>query len=85
MRTTELGMQLGISRATTVRSMARRINAAMTSENSTGLLAGLDVFYARSPVAFPDSGVSDNTNAGSVCGGVHGSSGSEANPVDMKV
>jgi hypothetical protein len=72
MGTTELGMQLGINRATTVRSMTKRINAAMVAENSTGLLAGLDVYYARRPAAVPDSGVSEGAIAGSVCEGVEG-------------
>ena len=84
MGTTELGIKLGITRSATVRSMAQRIIGAMASENSTELLAGLDVYHARCPARAPDSGVSEDAHACPVCEGVQDPPGSEVNPVDMK-
>lgn len=56
MGTTELGLRLGISRSTTVRSIAHRILGALAQENSSDLLAGLDVYGAQDQPALPESG-----------------------------
>ncbi len=54
--TTELAMHLGITRATTVRNIARRIRTALGEERSSELLAGLDRFIAGHPQELPESG-----------------------------
>jgi len=45
--TGDLAAKLGVRRPATVRTMARRIRAAMAEEEASQLLAGLDAHYAR--------------------------------------
>jgi len=55
MGTTELAMYLGVSRATTVRSIAKRIRTALSDERASELLAGLDRLGIERSREFPAS------------------------------
>jgi len=82
--TTELCIRLGISRSTTVRNMARKIRAAMTEENASELLAGLDVYFAQCATTIPESGAPQDRNMVPGSEGIQVSPESDVNPVDIK-
>jgi hypothetical protein len=82
--TTELGMKVGISRSTTVRSVARKIIAAMAKDNTSELLAGLDIHYAACPTTAPESGASPDKNEVSESEAIERSPESELSPVDIE-
>ncbi len=60
--TAELVSNLGITRITTVRTMANRIRAAMAAENAGDLLAELDTYYAKFQAASPESSARENSD-----------------------
>ena len=60
--TAELVSTLGIARIMTVRNIATKIRAAMTAENASDLLAGLDVYYAACRATLPKSGAREGKN-----------------------
>ncbi len=82
--TTELGMKLGISRSTTVRGMAKKVIAAMTAENSSELLAGLDACYAGCPAEPSESSAREDKNAAAGSEGIQGLPRSDVSPVEMQ-
>jgi hypothetical protein len=77
--TAELCIKLGIARSTTVRNIARKIREAMTEENASELLAGLDLYYARSWTSLPESGAREGEEVKLDSTVIHASSGIHAN------
>lgn len=61
----ELGIKLGISRSTTVRSMVKKVVSAMAADNSSQPLAGLDTYFARCAAEAPESGDLEEENSAS--------------------
>ncbi len=59
--TAELATKLNITRPATVRNVAGKIRAAMAAENTSDLLAGLDVYYARCDATAPESTVHNSS------------------------
>jgi hypothetical protein len=78
--TAELCIKLGISRSTTVRSIARKIREAMTEENASELLGGLDLYYARSWTTPPESGARQEEKVDPDSTVIDSFSGVETNP-----
>jgi hypothetical protein len=60
---------LGITRVMTVRNMANKIRAAMSGENASDLLAGLDTYYTKCRAVLPESSARhpENTIAAEAC------------------
>jgi hypothetical protein len=87
MGTTELGIKLGISRSTTVRSIAKRIRSAMSDDRSSELFAGLDRLDAGSSAETPDSGapVVRQPSHGYSCAPQSVSGGTSSDEVDSYV
>jgi hypothetical protein len=46
---------MGITRIMTVRNMANKIRAAMSAENASDLLAGLDTYCTKCDAVSPES------------------------------
>jgi hypothetical protein len=67
--TAELASTLGIARIMTVRSMAHKIRAAMTAENASDLLAGIDAYGVAGRATAAESSARQDGHASESNGG----------------